>query len=84
MYQSVHLQGIGAFRAIPAGQLKPGDITMWNHGSKQTVHSIRAKGASVWIVWKDVGKDGIPNLYPEQRYSATRLIGYPTQPGEKK
>lgn len=84
MTDTVKLQGIGAFRAIPAGQLKPGDITLWNRGYRRTVHSIRAKGASVWIVWQDTNKDGTTHIYPEHRYRASRLIGYPIQPGEKK
>lgn len=80
-YGSIHLQGIGSFRAIPAGDLKVGDVTIWNFGGLQTVAEIKPAGVkSVAIVWRD--KDG--KTYPARRYLATRLIGFPRQPGEVK
>lgn len=41
----VHLQGVGKVRAVPAGELKIGSVTMWNYGGTATVETIAPKGA---------------------------------------
>lgn len=41
----VWLQGIGWRKAIPAGSLKPGIVTIWNGGVTETIKSIQAYNA---------------------------------------
>lgn len=38
--KSIQLQSIGKVPAIPAGELKTGDVLMWNFGYKYSVDSI--------------------------------------------
>ena len=79
-YGSIHLQGIGSFRAIRAGDLKAGDLTCWNYGHRQIVHTIWPAGKkSVAIVWR--ATDG--TIYKPRTYREDRLIGFPVQPGER-
>lgn len=40
MNQFIHLQSVGKVPAIQAGDIKPGDVLMWNFGSKYSVDSI--------------------------------------------
>ena len=38
--QTIHLQGIGEKPAIPAKELKIGDVTIWNYGFTETIIGI--------------------------------------------
>ncbi len=37
---AIWLQGMGAVKGKPAGELKVGDVTVWNYGYKETVTKI--------------------------------------------
>ena len=38
--RTIHLQGIGEKPAIPAKELKIGDVTIWNYGFTETIIGI--------------------------------------------
>ena len=38
--KTIHLQGIGEKPAIPAKELKIGDVTIWNYGFTETIIGI--------------------------------------------
>lgn len=53
----VHLIGAGSAVGIPAGDLRPGDVRLYNYGSTATVLEVRSKGkASVVIVTDEDGQ----------------------------
>lgn len=41
---TVHLQSYGLAPAKPAGDLAPGDVTLWNWGYRSTVSAVRKVG----------------------------------------
>lgn len=77
---SIHLQGVGRVKAMPASQLEVGMRLMWNGGSTSDVMRIRdVSPAFLGIVERDTrtGKDYT------RRLKKTRLVaGYwPGTPG---
>ena len=48
--QTIHLQGIGPVQAIPAADIKPGDVLMWNYGYKSTVVAILSETAKSIVI----------------------------------
>ena len=70
MTQSIHLQGIGQFTAKPAGELMPGDTTVWNYGSTARVKSVRYAGKCIYVVLEDETL----KTWPERRLLASRLV----------
>lgn len=51
---SIHLQGVGEYPAKPAGELRPGDVTVWNYGYRYAVVAIAPTGsASVTVTSRD-------------------------------
>lgn len=77
---TVHLQGIGPQYAIPAGDLRPGDITVWNYGYTATVEGIVRETAKQVIV--RIMSNGTGDFY-DRRLKKTRLIAV-TAPTAKK
>lgn len=68
----IHLQGIGQHPAIPARDLKPGMVTVWNYGGRYEVVSIEMQpsGKTLTSVLKDC-KTG--TLWP-RKFRPERLV----------
>lgn len=76
MTDSMKLQGIrGWIKAKPAGELKPGDVTMWNYGYTETVLSVTpsktGKTVTVEIVSDQSG------MHHTRKFRADRLVAVP-------
>ena len=66
-YGTVQIQSVGRCKGKPAGQLQPGDITIWNFGhtcafigfvketKSQVIAQLRSRDGSIWE--KRMGKD---------------------------
>ena len=70
---TVKLQGMyNEQKAIPAAELKPGMVTIWNYGYKETIKSIEpsktGKTVTVVIISQETGKEY------ERKMKATRLV----------
>jgi hypothetical protein len=46
----VHLQGVGDLPGIPASDLKPGDVLMWNYGYKSKVVEVLRASACFMLI----------------------------------
>lgn len=71
---SIHLQGIGRYPAIPAGELKVGDIIVYNNGGTTIVRAKRkvtAKTIEVIVESQERTDKGV--LYTRQ-YRVDRLV----------
>lgn len=55
--RNVWLQSIGAHMGKPAGELEPGDVTVWNFGSTETIESIVRTTATMIIVKLTSGRE---------------------------
>lgn len=68
----VWLQGIGWRKAIPAGSLEPGMVTIWNGGATETIKSMQATKSGKSVKCVIIAGDG-------KEYSRTmrvdRLVG---------
>lgn len=75
----IHLQGIGRSRAKPAGEIRVGDITLWNFGMRARVEAIR--DASQHFVEADLlhEEDG---KVRSRRLKKDRLVGVSSLPWE--
>ena len=50
----IRLQGVGLVPGTPAGQIKEGDILIWNFGHRYRVKKIlRTTDATIWIEEED-------------------------------
>lgn len=78
---TIKLQAIGETSAIPAGDLKPGDVTIWNFGGQNTVVRIdRETAKTVWITFSyycNVNKEVVVSSKP-RRLKKDRLVGFKT------
>lgn len=71
--KTVKLQGIyREQKAIPAGELKPGMITIWNFGYREVIKSIEpsktGKTLKAIIISEETGKEYM------RKMNATRLV----------
>lgn len=64
--KTIKLQQIGSVNAKPAGELKVGDVTIWNFGSKAVVDSI-VKETKKTVTLRVGGY--------ERRFNKDRLVG---------
>lgn len=72
MSNTIQLQSIGHIAAIEAGNLIPGDVTVWNFGAKETIISKdRETKAFVFLTIKS---ERSGDLY-ERKLKKTRLVG---------
>jgi hypothetical protein len=67
-----HLQGIGSVHAKPAGNLRPGDVTVWNYGYTATVEGIVRETVAQIIVRLI---DNTTGDFYDRRMGKTRLVG---------
>lgn len=74
---TVHLQSIGLVPAKPAGELVPGDRTLWNFGYVETV--IEVKEASTQFIRVKVEsaptRTNPMRFQSERRMKKSRLVG---------
>lgn len=70
--QTVHLQGIGLVRAIPAEQLQVGTRMVWNYGYVSEVVAIEPKGKLSLSVTERSERSG--ELFT-RTFRKTRLVG---------
>ncbi|RMB04984.1 hypothetical protein BXY39_2559 [Eilatimonas milleporae] len=73
--KTIHPQGIGKLPAIPAGDLKVGDILSWNNAPDACTITriVRETEKSIWIIERErkTGKDYKRRL-PKKRLVAAR------------
>lgn len=69
---TIKLQSIGTQKGVEAGELKAGDITLWNFGFTATVLEI-VKETAKTVVLKCVSDD-TGNIH-ERRFKKTRIVG---------
>lgn len=67
---AMRLQSIGWVQGTPAGQVKTGDVLMWNFGDTSTVGAI-LKETDKTIVAEDIAKSG--KIYT-RKLLKTRLV----------
>jgi len=68
-----HLQGIGDQPAVPASELVPGDVLMWNYGYESRVDEARTSGRHVVLTMTSTtGRDHGKTF--ERKMAATRLV----------
>lgn len=48
--QTINLQGIGQMMAVPAANIKPGDVLMWNYGYTSTVLAILSETSKSMVI----------------------------------
>jgi hypothetical protein len=71
---SIHLQGIGRYPAIPAGDLKVGDVIVYNQGGTTIVRSKRKVSAkTIEVVVESQGRTDKGKHYTRQ-YRVDRLV----------
>jgi hypothetical protein len=72
--QTVHLQGIGRFNAIPAGDLVPGVKMVWNYGYTSKVVSVeRVSPKTVRVVERsERGVEGVRTMRSSRLVAVTR------------
>jgi len=73
---TVKLQGVsGWIKAKPAGELKPGDVIMWNYGYTETVLAVTPSktGKTVSV---DIICDG-SGYRSTRKFGAARLVAVP-------
>jgi hypothetical protein len=68
---TVHLQGIGRQYAMPADDLRPGDVTLWNYGYHAKVEEIVRETATQVIVRITSAESGQVH---DRRLKKTRLV----------
>jgi len=68
---TIHLQAIGEYPAIRARNLRVGDVTVWNYGSKETISSF-GKETDNFITVNIVDRNG---KTWERRLKKDRLVG---------
>lgn len=68
----IQLQGIGKQKAIEAKDLKPGMITVWNYGYKETIKSIEFSKTGKTLRAIIISESGRET---ERRLKADRLVG---------
>lgn len=69
--QTIWLQGVGEVPAIPAGELKVGDVTRWNFGQTETILSIEPSKSGKTFVAQIETPSGWQGT---RRLSVTRLV----------
>jgi hypothetical protein len=69
---TIQLQQIGLQKGIKAGDLKIGDVTLWNFGFTSTVLDI-VKETAKTVVLKCVSDD--TGYIYERRFNKTRIVG---------
>lgn len=67
----IQLQGIGKRPAIPAGNLKPGAVVIWNYGYKSTVVSVSPSKSGKIVNVIFTGSDGVSR---PRKLGAARLV----------
>lgn len=77
MSKTTHLQGIGSVPAIPARDLKPGDVVRWNYGYTSDVLKVTpsktGKTVDVLLHSHDSGK------VSSRKLGADRLVAVSAQ-----
>lgn len=56
--QTIRLQGIGLVSAVPATEVQPGDVLVWNHGYKSDVIALEPKGEQSYTLRTRSHHDG--------------------------
>lgn len=69
---TIQLQQIGTKQAKPAGDLKAGDVTVWNFGFTETILSVVKETAKT--VWLEIRSDKSGTIHT-RRLLKTRLVG---------
>lgn len=73
---TMKLQGVsGWIKAKPAGELKPGDVTLWNYGYTETVLAV-APSKTGKTVTVEIMDDKSGNHYT-RKLGAARLVAVP-------
>lgn len=73
METMIRLQGIGKRQAKKAGEIKVGDVLVWNYGETSTVLEI-VKTTPKTIVYRGICNSS--NYEYERRLLSTRLVAY--------
>ena len=68
---TTQLQSVGTVNAKPAGQLQPGDVTIWNFGYKWEVVGF-TKETAAQVVVEMINNEG---KTWQKRMGKTRLVG---------
>ena len=68
---SIQLQSVGLVPATPAGELKPGDVTVWNFGFTETILSVVKETAKSVVLEIRSDKEGTVHT---RRFLKTRLV----------
>ena len=67
---AIQLQEVGLCRALPAEELRPGDVTVWNFGSRATVKRVAPKGKTMLAFVLTTERGDSP-----RNMTRTRLVG---------
>lgn len=71
---SIHLQGIGRYPAVPAGDLKVGDTIVYNYGGTTIIRSKRkVSPKTIEVVVESQGRSDKGKHYTRQ-YRVDRLV----------
>lgn len=71
---SIHLQGIGRYPAIPAGDMKVGDIIVYNYGSTSVVRAKKqVSPKTISVAVESQGSTDKGQMYIRQ-YRVDRLV----------
>lgn len=57
---AIRLQSVGMVHALPAGELREGDVTVWNYGHTATVKKIAPKGDKMLTMTLQMDRNGLP------------------------
>jgi len=75
MEKLIHLQGYGKAKAIEAGKLIAGSITVWNYGGKEIIkEKIKETDKTIWFIteWEDYDKQ---IKQGKRKFLKSRLVG---------
>ncbi len=70
----IRLQAIGWQRAVPAAELKPGDVLLWNFGSRTMVHRIEQRGQWLHFTLCSANRDSTWGDTHERKMAPHRLV----------
>ncbi len=76
MSKLVHLQGMGDYPGIPAGELKPGMVMVWNYGGlERTTGEIQLSKTGKTLTVETEYRDYDGTIKPHVRkFKTTRLV----------
>ncbi len=69
--KTIQLIQVGKVKAKPAGEVKKGDVLLWNYGEETEVLSVSPKGKKSVIITMKTDSDNWVKSFVK-----TRLIGY--------